>query len=395
MTESPRVAVTAALGGLLSLAAAMGIGRFVYTPILPYMAEGLGMTPADGGIVASANYLGYLVGALAASMRGFGGSRRAWFLAALGLSAVSTASMALGHSMALFVLLRFAGGVASAFVMVFASTLILERLASARRPGLYALHFAGVGTGIAVSAVLVAGADAAGFGWRTQWILGGIVSLCALAAAAVLVPPEARPAPSSDARPPVRAPLPPATRTLIVAYGLFGFGYVITATFVSTIVRMSDELRPVEPLVWLTVGVAGAPSIALWAWVGRRFGNATSFAVACLVEAVGVAATVLFDNVLAVLAGAALLGGTFIGITAVGLVLARDLGGGDPRRSIGLMTASFGLGQMIGPGFAGYAFRFGDSFLVPSLVAAFALIAAAALVPRDPAPVTAGPGGPT
>ena len=47
-----------------------------------------------------------------------------------------------------------------------------------------------------------------------------------------------------------------------------------------------------------------------------------------------------------------------------------------------MMTAAFGLGQMIGPSFAGYAYGFGESFLLPSLVAAVALVVAAALTPR-------------
>jgi hypothetical protein len=44
------------------------------------------------------------------------------------------------------------------------------------------------------------------------------------------------------------------------------------------------------------------------------------------------------------------------------------------------MTAAFGLGQIIGPTFAGFAYDFGDSFLVPSLAAAAALAIAAGLV---------------
>ena len=78
--------------------------------------------------------------------------------------------------------------------------------------------------------------------------------------------------------------------------------------------------------------------------------------------------------VLAVLVAAILLGGTFMAITALGLVHARSLSSGDPRRAIALMTAAFGLGQMIGPSFAGFAYGVGQSFLLPSLVAAGALL---------------------
>ncbi len=367
-----------AIGGLVALAAAMGIGRFVYTPILPFMAAGLGLTKSAAGLIASANFLGYLVGALAAAAQALPGSRRAWFLAALALSALSTGAMGLVASLPLFLALRFVGGVASAFVLVFASALVLDRLAAAGRPGLTALHFAGVGCGIALSAVLVAGLAASGHDWRAQWLASGAVSLVALALVARLIPraEDARPAAAAAAR----HRLDHRLLALIVAYGLFGFGYVITATFISTIVRAAPALRPIEPVVWLVVGLAAAPSVALWAWIGRGLGNDRSFAIACLVEAAGVAMSVLAASAAAVIAAAALLGGTIMGITALGLVHARGLARGDPRRTLALMTASFGLGQMLGPTFAGYAFELSGSFRPSSLAAAAALALAAALV---------------
>jgi predicted MFS family arabinose efflux permease len=155
---------------------------------------------------------------------------------------------------------------------------------------------------------------------------------------------------------------------------------VITATFISVIVRTSPELRSIEPVIWLVVGLAAIPSVALWTWIGGRFGNAWSFAIACLVEGVGVAMSVLATSALAIAVSAALLGGTFMGITALGLVHARHISSGDPRRSLALMTAAFGLGQMIGPTFAGLAYDLDNSFLVPSLAAAAALFVAAGLV---------------
>jgi predicted MFS family arabinose efflux permease len=367
-----------ALGGLIALAAAMGIGRFVYTPILPFMEESLDLTKAEAGVIASANFLGYLLGALAASTAALPGGRRGWFLAALAMSAVSTAAMGLSSSMAVFLGLRFLGGVASAFVLVFASALVLDRLAAARRSGLSAVHFAGVGCGIAVSAVLVSGLAAEGYGWRALWLWSGAVSLLALGAVVRLVPGAA------EAEPPAAssqdAGIDRRLIALIVAYGLFGFGYVITATFISTMVRTSPEIRYIEPVIWLVVGLAAVPSVALWMWIGRRWGNDRSFAIACLAEAVGVAMSVLATNALLIVVSAALLGGTFMGITALGLVRARRLSTGDPRRSLAFMTAAFGLGQMIGPTFAGLAYDLGDSFLVPSLVAAAALLVAAGLV---------------
>ena len=368
-------ALAVALGGCIALAAAMGIGRFVYTPILPFMVESLGLSQAQAGIVASANFLGYLLGALGAAKASLPGGQRRWFLVALFASAFTTAAMAAESSLVLFLVLRFVSGVASAFVLVLASSLVLDRLTAAGRPGLSALHFAGVGSGIAISAVLVSWLATLGADWRGLWLASGGLSLLALLAVFRLVPPGPETASASKAETAARGSRRPLV-ALIVAYGLFGFGYVITATFLSTLVRLTAEIRWLEPYIWLVVGLAAVPSVAFWGWVARQLGTARGFALACLTQCVGVALSVLGSGGAAVLLAAVLLGGTIMGITALGLVHARALSSGEPRRAMALMTAAFGLGQMIGPGFAGYAYGFGQSFLLPSLVASAALLIA-------------------
>jgi len=216
-----------------------------------------------------------------------------------------------------------------------------------------------------------------GVGWRGLWLASGGLALLALGGVLRLVPAEQEPPPFR--RSGARTRPNPRLVALIVAYGLFGFGYVITATFISTQVRLTPVLQWLEPYVWLTVGLAGLPSVAVWGWIAGRIGTARGFALACLAQGSGVALSVLGGGAAAVLLAAVLLGGTIMGITALGLVHARSLSSGDPRRSIALMTAAFGLGQMIGPSFAGFAYGIADSFRLPSLAAAAALLAAFAL----------------
>ncbi|MGA8398252.1 MAG: YbfB/YjiJ family MFS transporter, partial [Stellaceae bacterium] len=151
-----RGGIAAAIGGLCAIAAGIGVGRFVYTPILPPMVAALGLSKSQAGLIASANFLGYLIGALLAAMPTLPGSRRAWVLGALAASALTTAAMGVSDTMPLFLALRLVGGVASAFVLILASTMVLEHLHELGRDGLSAIHFAGVGSGIAVSAALVA-----------------------------------------------------------------------------------------------------------------------------------------------------------------------------------------------------------------------------------------------
>ncbi|HWB52263.1 MAG TPA: YbfB/YjiJ family MFS transporter [Stellaceae bacterium] len=375
-------AVAAALGGLLAIAAGIGVGRFVYTPILPPMVAELGLSRSAAGLIASANFLGYLIGALAAALPSLPGSRRAWVLGALSASVVTTAAMGIADTFPEFVGLRLVGGIASAFVLIIGSTLVLEHLADMRRSALSALHFAGVGSGIAVSAALVAGLLALGQSWRVLWLASGALACVALGAVAALLPRGATPAGDGG---PSRAGAPPSPelRRLTVAYGLYGFGYVITATFIVAIVRATPAIRALEPAIWIVVGLSAAPSIGIWTRTAARTGLPVAFALACVIEAGGVVASVAWPTATGIFVAAVLLGGTFMGLTALGLIWARRLATGDPRRALAMVTGAFGLGQIIGPAFAGIVSDHLGSFLVPSIAAAAALLIAAGLAIKD------------
>jgi len=179
---------------------------------------------------------------------------------------------------------------------------------------------------------------------------------------------------------------------LIIAYGLFGFGYVITATFIVAIVRGSPEARAYEYLVWLIVGISAIPSVSIWSGLAQRFGVLRAFALACSVEAIGVMASVVWVNMVGLVIGALFLGGTFMGITALGLMAARMLARDNARRALAEMTAAFGFGQVVGPVLAGYGFDMTGSFFLPSAVAAGGLVIATSLALRIDRATAARPG---
>jgi predicted MFS family arabinose efflux permease len=362
---------------MLAIAAAVGVGRFVYTPILPPMVEALGLSQSQAGLLASANFLGYLIGALLAALPRLTTARRPWLLGALALSATTTAAMGLTETPAVFLALRFVGGAASAFVLIFSSTIVLERLADANRDGLSALHFAGVGTGIALSATLVAGLLYLGQSWRSLWLSSGGLTFLALLAVAMLMPDGI--APNTQPSGPTRSVAGAGLRRLVIAYGLFGFGYVITATFLVAIVRATPAVRALEPVIWVVFGVAAVPSVALWTRIALPVGISATFATACMVEAAGVLASVVWPSAFGVFLAAILVGGTFMGLTALGLLGARARVAGDARSVVALMTGAFGLGQIAGPLFAGIVSDQLGSFTAPSIVAALALGVAAVL----------------
>ena len=63
---------------------------------------------------------------------------------------------------------------------------------------------------------------------------------------------------------------------------------------------------------------------------------------------------------------------------------ARRLAPANPRPVLAVMTAAFGLGQIIGPALAGFLSEQTNGFAIPSLLAAAALLVAAVIVLRVP-----------
>ena len=379
MTQPPSPA-RLAVGGMLAMASAFGIGRFVYTPILPVMIADGALTPASAGIVAAANFLGYLLGALAGASATTQRHPRLFFLGGLLAGGLSLAGMAAPPSIPVFSIMRFVGGFGSAFVIVCLSSMALEPLVRAGRIGLSAAPFAGVGFGIAFSSGLVSVLASAGVGWKAMWVANALVSTAMALLLFFLLP-----APSLPAHAPApagRGGLPrisPALAALVVSYGLFGFGYVITATFLVAIVRETASLATLEPYAWAIVGLAGALSIPFWSWVARRTTDVFAYAAGCLVEATGVALSVVSPTPATIIISGIFLGGTFMAITAIGLGIARRLTQMAPQRAQAIMTSAFGLGQIVGPALAGHMRETSGSFVAPSLIAAAALVVAGAL----------------
>ena len=381
-----------AIAGGSALAAGMGLGRFAYTPMLPYMQRDLDLSLAAGGAIASANFAGYLAGALLA-IRISRAARGRWYVIGLAVSVLSTLLLAVCADPWLIGALRAASGIASAFVLVHGSAIILDQLAAAGRPALFSVLYAGVGAGIVVSALLVETMSRLQAGAAAMWAAIGAAALL-LALPALRIRDRPPPGAATGSIPPsgiapvavpgqglVDARLR-ALRWLTLAYGGLGFGYVITATFIVVMVRARPDWQRHEMLVWLCVGLAGAPSNYLWLRVSQRFDPYRAMTAAYLIETVGVLCAANAQSLVLVLAGATMLGGTFMGITALGLTTARQLAPGDTGPAMGRLTAAFGAAQMLGPGLAGWIAERTGSFAMPSVLAAATLVLSAIMVAR-------------
>lgn len=367
-------ALRPALAGLAALAVAMGFGRFAYTPLLPWMQADVGFGPDAAGLLASANLVGYLLGALTAAAVPPAWPKQAIFRASLLASVATTAGMALTTAFPAWMVLRLAGGLASAGVLVIGSDLVAGRLRAAGRPGLLGLHFSGVGVGVALSGIVtLLLPDPA---WRAGWLILAALSLAAVPAcwrwlgASPPLPTSAPPGPPAE-----RYPIAP----LLLAYLCEGAGYIVTGTFLVALLAGQPELGIDRSVLWIAVGLAAAPSTVLCSLLARRLGGVPTLIAAHLVQAVGIVLPAALAGLVPAFLAAILFGATFMGITALTLSVGAANAGPDRARIIGLLTAAFGLGQAVGPVAGGLIAARTGSFDL-ALVAAAAVVALGALV---------------
>lgn len=340
---------------MAALAAAMGIGRFAFTPLLPMMLHDGVVDIATGSWLATANYAGYLAGALLYMARqrlGLAAGNAALVRGGLVATALLTAALALPWPAA-WPLLRLLAGVASALVFLGTSNWCMGRLAHLGRPALAGLIFCGPGlgivfTGLPVGAMVAAGWSAAA-GWAAFAVLAAV--LCA-GAWRVFQGSEAPPgpvgAPAAAAVPPAH---PAAERTLLaVAYGLAGLGYIVTATFLPVIARAALPAGSVWPdLFWPVFGAGVALGALLSTRIAPTRDRRLLLAGAYLLQAAAIALGLLWPGRTGFALGSLLLGLPFTAITFFALQEARHQWPQAGAGFTGLLTALYGIGQIVGP----------------------------------------------
>jgi MFS family permease len=376
----PTPGVTA-LAGLVTLGVAMGIGRFAFTPILPMMQQDAAVSVAVGGWLASANYLGYLLGAISAvTLRA-----RATTIVRAGLLVIGLVTMGMGMtgSFLAWLLLRALAGVASAWVLVFASAWALGRLGAAERPVLRGAVFGGVGAGIAAAGLLCVALMERGAGSASAWRALGAI---ALAATAAVWPALREDRAAGGAPDPRRAAGRPRwdldSVRLVLCHGILGLGYIIPATFVPAMAR---TLVP-DPLVfgwaWPIFGAAAMASTLVAGAAIRVVANRRLWALSQLVMAAGVAAPVLWPSMGGIMVAALLVGGTFMVSTMGGMQEAQIVAGPHATRLMAAMTAAFAAGQIAGPLLVATAVGPNRDFSWPLSIACLLLLVSAGALAR-------------
>ena len=377
----PRIVTTSLrwiIAATLIMAAALGIGRFAYTPLLPPMLDAFGWSFAQAGDVASANFFGYMIGALLAPTVSSSRYIRVWVAVSLMSSVATTYAGSSVVEFESWLLVRFLSGVASAFCLVLVTTQLLQVLDRQGQASWGNIHFAGVGLGIMVCMLVLHEAGDVAAQWQ---------NLGAAAAVLMVVAWFALSGTGFVDRVAVGGDSMPETATslwrLILGYGFFGYGYVVSATFVVAMaqqIQTSGQVTQDASWVWMVVGVALVPSVYIWQLAANRWGLLRVLRLAYLVESVGALMTALSESLYMLVVSCVLLGGTFAAITALGISAAKQLAPTRVAQAVSAMTFSFAVGQLLGPAISGRLADYFGGFIWPATAAAALLVISGLLV---------------
>jgi MFS family permease len=363
----------------------MGLGRCAFTPLLPLMQASGSITLADGAHLAAATYAGYLVGALASSLWPPAPHRAV----TLGLLAVAATTLAMGvtDGVLVWAALRFAAGVASAYVLIGASAWALTVLIEHRRPALSGAVFAGVGVGIALTGVagLVAAlyhVDAA----RAWVVLGAVSTLVAVVAWPLVRRRNSDGVATTVAAAPLSASGASSRAVpwrLVLAYGAFGYGYIIPATFLPAMARAHIADPSLFGWVWPAFGAAAALSTVVVGVVFRHVAPRRLWIGGQLVLAASVVAPLARPGLSLLLVSAVGVGATFMVITMGAMQEARRCAGASAPRGMASMTTAFAVGQIVGPLTVALGPAADARAMAGPLLAAAAALVAGALALRE------------
>lgn len=393
------------LSAMLSVFVSLGVGRFALGMLLPSMGEALNLSYMQMGWISSANFVGYLVGAIwVRQLLPMFGERRLITMALLTI-VVTMVGVSLANGFYPLVILYTGTGLGSGVAFVCAVTLVPHWFATSYRGR--ASGSISVGAGLAVIlagwAVPMVNTGMGDIGWRLGW--GGLAAVCLPLALFCLVmvrnrpsdmglqpfgaDPDAYGAGQDSNRPVQRAAARfrgAALRRLIlrlgVVYFLFGATYVVYITFiVTTLVHEHGMAEDKAGFFWIWVGFfslfCGPVLGALSDRLGRRTGIITAFILqGCaytLISYSGDSEAMIYASVF------------LFGLSAFGLPVIITASVADyltPERAvgaIGMLTVIFGIGQLLGPILAGIMAEHSGTF-TPAYLAATSLVALAIAV---------------
>ncbi|HQH10901.1 MAG TPA: YbfB/YjiJ family MFS transporter [Candidatus Sumerlaeota bacterium] len=373
--------------GMLTVFNSQGLARFGYTMILPSMQEGLALSNAQAGALATGNFCGYLALALVAGVLASRFSPRRVIVISLFIVGMTMVLTGTARGMISALIWRTLTGMGSGGCFVPTMGILAAWFAKKRRGMATGLAVGGSSIGLILTGPLVpyllrvTGEN----GWRWAWaIIGG----CALIFCGI-VGLFLRDKPQDLCLMPlgykgdndysaenkssgwVEICKSKTVWHLAFIYSTYGFSYIIYVTFfakyLQSEVGMTEEA---SGRLWLIVGWLSLGCGFLWGWVSDVLGRKQAIFIVTLLQGCAYMIFALWKTPGGALASSMIFGITAWSIPAIMAAACGDhLGSRLVPAALGFITLFFGIAQALGPWAAGMMADAYSSFS-PALVAA-------------------------
>ena len=339
------------IAGILSLFIGVGVARFSYTSLLPYMLEDGTLSLNFSGVLASLNYVGYLSGAILAIFIKDFNLKIKLFRIGLFLCVITTLILGITTNEILWLISRIVAGFGSAMLLVVGAAIVMMRLNFDDKTKAMGIYFSGIGIALS-SSDLISRYVLSFATWEASWIALTLIGAFVLAQPYYVLSIDKNYTKPSGKQTLDKSVFTPFVFILIFAYFTEGVGFVIQGTFLPTIIKSLDGLENISGLTWLLVGLAGIPASIIWMRMAYKHGSVNMIIIAMLIQVVGIMIPTLTSNVYLNLFCGVLYGVTFVGLVALFMNLGGKLAGSHPVMLMGALTTAYGIGQVTAPLYA-------------------------------------------
>lgn len=339
------------IAGIIKLFIGVGVARFSYTSLLPYMLEDNTISLTFSGILASINYVGYLSGAIFAIFIKDFDTKVKYFRLGIIFCILTTFILGITTNEIVWLISRLIAGFASAMLLVVGAAIVMVKLNFEDKTKAMGIYFSGIGIALSCSDIISRYALNY-FTWDISWI---ILASCATIVAFYpyyILSFDKHISSKNEKHHFDKAIFTPFVIVLIFAYFTEGVGFVIQGTFLPTIIKSLDGLQEYAGLSWLLVGIAGIPSSIIWMRLAFKYGSVNIIIIAMSLQIVGILIPTFTTNVYLILLCGMIYGITFIGLVALFMNFGGKLAGKNPVVLMGSLTTAYGIGQVCAPLYA-------------------------------------------
>jgi len=336
------------LAGILALVVGVGVARFAFTSLLPAMLENH-LSIAFAGMLASVNYVGYLSGSIFSIFIKDIHAKVRFFRFGLALCIITSLLLALTQSQIIWLIARLLAGFGAAMALVVGSAIVMSKLQNTNKTKAMGIHFSGLGFSILVSDLIMRAVFNFSDYWQHAWLALAIAGTIFASYSAYILSFDKQSADQVVKHKFDKALFSPLVIVLALAYFTEGVGMVVQATFLPDIVNSLPGLAGYGGYAWMAVGLAGIPSCIIWMRLAHRYNSIDMMILAMALQVIGILIPIFSTNIVLNLISGILYGATFIGLVALFMNLAGQLAGKNPVFIMGMITAAYGVGQVVAP----------------------------------------------